>query len=234
MTPTLRTTHGTIHSESGRVRMAALALLTPLTLMCGAAAWAQTAPPVPPTQQSGPTAHGPMAHGPMAHGPRHGGPGMQHGGHRHDGPRGAEHRGHEHRRGGMGGGPLMMLLGPGQDRALELVKATPQQRAEIRRIAGAARDDMRVARQDSRPRREAMLAAWTADKVDAGALEAERARMAAQRDTAGKRMVQATVEIGAVLQPAQRRLLAEHWSRHGSHRRAEVMDLDEHAQAVAD
>jgi Spy/CpxP family protein refolding chaperone len=138
---------------------------------------------------------------------------------------------------GMGGatGPMMMLMGPGQDRAFELVKATPQQRADIRRIAGAARDDLRAARQDGRPRREAMLAAWTADRVDAAALEAERARMAARRDAAGKRMVQATVDIGAVLQADQRRLLADHWSRRGGHRRAEWMELDdEHAQAVAD
>jgi Spy/CpxP family protein refolding chaperone len=131
-------------------------------------------------------------------------------------------------------GPAMMLLGRGQDRALELVKATPAQRADIRRIAGAARDDLRKARQDSRPRREALAAAWTADRIDAAALEAERARMAAQRDAASKRMVQAMVDVGAVLQPEQRRLLAEHWARRGGQRRAEFMDLDEHAQALAD
>ena len=204
-----------------RARLSALALSA---LVCSAA-WAQSAPPAPSAPPSGP----------MAHGPRHGGPGMQPGG-PGPGARGPEHRGHEHRRGGMGmgGGPMMMLLGPGQDRALELVKATPQQRADIRRIAGAARDDLRAARQDARPRREAMLAAWTADKVDASALEAERARMATKRDAAGKRMVQAMVDIGSVLQPEQRRMLAEHWSRRGGHRRAEWMDMDEHAQAVAD
>jgi Spy/CpxP family protein refolding chaperone len=139
------------------------------------------------------------------------------------------------RDGGMGfAGPAMMLLGRGQDRALELVQATPQQRADIRRIAGAARDDLRKARQDSRPRREAWAAAWTADRIDAAALEAERARMAAQRDATGKRMVQAMVDVGAVLQPEQRRLLAEHWARHGGQRRAEFMNLDEHAQALVD
>ena len=79
------------------------------------------------------------------------------------------------------------------------------------------------------------MAAWTADRVDAAALEAERARMAARRDVAGKRMVQAMVDIGAVLQADQRRLLAEHWSRRGGHRRAELMDFDDvHAQALAD
>lgn len=203
-----------------RSRLSALALAA---LLSGAA-WAQSAPAAPPAPAGNPM---------MAQGPRMGGPGMQPGG-----PGRHGHRGGEHGRGGMmgmGGGPMMMLLGRGQDRALELVKATPQQRADIRRIAGAARDDLRAARQEARPRREAMLAAWTADRVDGAALEAERARSAARRDAAGKRMVQAMVDIGAVLQPEQRRMLADHWARRGPHRRADLMEFDdEHAQAVAD
>lgn len=212
-------------STVSRSRVFTLALVT----LMGTTAWAQSASPSAPLP----------AGGAMAQGPRQGGPGMHPFGPGHQGHHGPQgHRGGEHRHGammGMGGGPLMMLLGRGQDRALELVKATPQQRADIRRIAGAARDDLRAARQDGRPRREAMLAAWTAERVDAAALEAERARMAARRDAAGKRMVQAMVDIGAVLQPDQRRLLADHWSRRGPHRRAELMDFDdEHAQAVVD
>lgn len=209
-----------------RARLSALALLA---LLSGAT-WAQMAPTAPPAAPSGPMAQGPRG-GPGMH------PGMQPGMHP-GGPGRHGHREGEARRGGMmglGAGPMMMLMGRGQDRAFELVKATAQQRADIRRIAGAARDDLRAARQEGRPRREAMLAAWTADRVDAAALEAERARMAARRDAAGKRMVQAMVDIGAVLQPEQRRMLADHWSRRGGHRRAELMDLDdEHAQAVAD
>ena len=215
-------------STASRSRVFALALLT----LAGATAWAQSAAPASPMAPV-------PAGGPTAQGLRHGGPGMHPGGPGHQGHQGHHgHRGGEQHHGalmGMGGGPLMMLLGRGQDRALELVKATPQQRADIRRIAGAARDDLRAARQEARPRRGAMLAAWTADRVDAAALEAERARMAARRDAAGKRMVQAMVDIGAVLQPEQRRLLAEHAARRGPHRRAELTDLDvEHAQAVVD
>jgi len=202
----------------------ALCTVSLSALMCGAA-MAQTA-----------------SEGLMAQAPRPAGPGLQaegpggHPGHPAPGRHGPHHGERGHRPGmGMGMGPMMMRLGPGQDRALELVKATPQQRADIRRIAGAARDDLRAARQDGRPRQEAMVAAWTADRVDAAALEAERARMAARRDVAGKRMVQAMVDIGAVLQADQRRLLAEHWSRRGGHRRAELMDFDNvHAQALAD
>ncbi|MFN5700220.1 MAG: Spy/CpxP family protein refolding chaperone [Betaproteobacteria bacterium] len=199
-----------------------VSVLALATLMCGAAL-AQTAP-------GGATPPGPRQAGPGLHGAGPGGPG---------GPGWQGRQGHregERAHGGaMGMGPMMLLLGRGQDRALDLVKATPQQRADIRRIAGAARDDLRAARHDGRPRSEALLAAWTADRVDASALEAERARMAVRRDAAGKRMVQAMVDMGAVLNADQRRLLAEQWSRRGGHRRAEWMELDdEHAQAVAD
>ncbi|MFM8695381.1 MAG: Spy/CpxP family protein refolding chaperone [Betaproteobacteria bacterium] len=192
------------------------------TLMCGAAL-AQT--PAGGAMPPGPRLAGPGLHGAGPGGP--GGPGWQ--------GRLGHREGVRAHGGAMGMGPRLLLLGRGQDRALDLVKATPQQRADIRRIAGAARDDLRAARHDGRPRSEALLAAWTADRVDASALEAERARMAARRDAAGKRMVQAMVDMGAVLQADQRRLLAEQWSRRGGHRRAEWMELDdEHAQAVAD
>lgn len=238
------------HTPRIAVRLSAVALAT----LLGGAAFAQSAPPqavtlpespvVGQVAQVGPGApmvgQGPRMGGPGGPGGQMGpggpgGPGMHRGGARgHEGHHGGP-RGHGMHGGGMGGaGPAMMLLGRGQDRALELVKATPQQRADIRRIAGAARDDLRKARHDSRPRREALAAAWTADRIDAAALEAERARMAAQRDATSKRMVQAMVDMGAVLQPEQRRLLAEHWARRGGQRRAEFMELDEHAQALAD
>jgi hypothetical protein len=74
---------------------------------------------------------------------------------------------------GMGGGPLMMLLGRGQDRALELVKATPQQRADIRRIAGAARDDLRAA---MRARSASKAAASTRSAVQAANIASRRGR----------------------------------------------------------
>lgn len=192
-----------------------------VTTLLGTAAWAQT--PQTPVVPAPPSDAAPA--GPMAHGPRHGAPGLRAGS--------GEHRGPQHR-GPRAGGPMMMLLGPGLDRALDLVQATPQQRSEIRRIAGAARDDLRAARREGQPRREAWMAAWTADRVDVGAMEAERARVALKRDAAGKRMVQAMADIGAVLRPEQRRMLAEQWNRRGGQRRAELMDGDEFAQAAAD
>ena len=137
-------------------------------------------------------------------------------------------------------GPAMLLLGPGLDRALDVANATPAQRADIRRIAGAARDELRAAREQSRRAGsrpdEAWLAAWSAERVDAGAMEAERQRRSAQRDAAAKRVLQAAVEIGQVLQADQRRALAEHWRRmRPEQRRAESgWDLEEHAAAAVD
>ena len=105
---------------------------------------AQASPP--PAGMAAP-GHGPRMAVPGAPG-AHAGPGMQRPG---AGPAGHHGGPGMHRRGMGAAGPVMMLLGPGQDRALELVKATPQQRADIRRIAGAARDDLRKTRQDGRP-----------------------------------------------------------------------------------
>lgn len=207
----------------------------------GAWAWAQTAPvPGAPGAQGAPGAPGERAWGPG--GPHRGGPGMGHG---HAGPGHAApgHAGPGGRHGQrMGGaGPAMMLLGPGLDRALDMVQATPEQRADIRRIAGAARDDLRASRQQvrnaSRAPRDAFLTAWSADQVDGNALELERQRMAAQRDAAAKRVIKAAVDIGQVLRPEQRRQLAEHWRRHAPQRRAEGqpdLDWDLDATAAAD
>ena len=132
----------------------------------------------------------------------------------------------------------MMLLGPGLDRALDIAKATPEQRADIRRIAGAARDDLRAARRaDPARNRDAWLAAWSAEQVDAAALDKQRQEQAARRDATARRMVQAAVDIGKVLKPEQRRALAEHWRQHrppGHHRRAELMDEGDHALPAAD
>ena len=132
----------------------------------------------------------------------------------------------------------MMLLGPGLDRALEITKATPEQRAEIRRLAGAARDDLRAARRtDPAQARAAWMTAWSADQVDAAALEQQRQQQSARREATSRRMVQAAVEIGKVLKPEQRRALVEHWrsQRPAGQRRAELMDDDwEHALLAAD
>lgn len=195
------------------------ALLLALAAGLSSNVWAQSAPPVP--------AAGPGAQAGMPHGP-----GGQRGEHRQHGPRAQGGR--------LMGGPVMMLLGPGLDRALDVAKATPQQRADIRRIAGAARDDLRAAREQMRrggaQPREAWIAAWSAERLDAGALEAERQRQANQREATAKRALQAAVEIGQVLQPEQRRALAEHWRRmRPEQRRAEAgWDLEEHAAAVVD
>lgn len=189
----------------------------------GASAMPGAAPSVAP----------PHARGPMA-GP-HAGPRIHHG------QRGSgNHRPHGHMPGGRGAGPGMMLLGPGLDRALDVASATPEQRAEIRRIAGAARDDLRAARrQDPRPAREAWMAAWSAEQLDASAMDRQRQQEVARREAQSRRMMQAVVDIGKVLKPEQRRALAEHWrvqrgAHHGAHHRAEFPLIGHHAELAAD
>lgn len=197
--------------------------------LTGASTLAQVAPPVPPASPEGVRpGPGPMGH-PGAHGPRGpmGGAGPHRPGH--------ERPGHERRM--HGGGAGMMLLGPGLDRALEVAKASPEQRAEIRKIAGAARDDLRAARRNTDPMqaRAAFMAAWSADQVDAAALERQRQQRSAQQEAVSRRMTQAMVDIGKILRPEQRRALAEHWrAQRPAHRRAELDFDGEHAQSAAD
>lgn len=174
-------------------------------------AFAQDAPAAPGVRGGG---HGAPAAGGMS------GPQGPHGGRGAHGPHGPR-AGHHGPRAGM---PMMMLLGPGLDRALEWVKASPEQRGEIRRIAGAARDDLRnLRRADPAQAREGWMTAWSADQLDAAALERQRQQQAARRDEASRRMLQASIDIGKVLRPEQRRALVEHWRTHRpAHRRADA------------
>ena len=165
------------------------ALKTALTALiasaCVGAPWAQAQAPAQAPAAPPPPAVKP--HGPHGHGQGH-----------------APGQGHR-------GGPLMALLGPELDRALDAAKATPQQRADIRNIAGAARDDLRAARQAQAPNPSAWMNAWTAEQLDLPALEQERQRRLAAHEQRSKRVLQAVADIGAVLSPAQRRAVAEHW-----------------------
>lgn len=178
-----------------------------LVLACALGpAQAQTAPP-PPDQ---PLATGPGHYSghPGAH------PGGTHYGRHPAGPHGGGHLAGPHGGGhptGPHGGLMARWFGPGLDRMLDAVQATPEQRAQIRRIAGAARDELRAQRAAaaSRGDRSAMMAAWSAETIDVAALERQRAQAAERRDLVGRRMLQAMVEIGTVLRPEQRKMLAD-------------------------
>lgn len=129
------------------------------------------------------------------------GPGMGHG------------MGHHGKRGGgdgeMAGG---MMLSP---RMLDAVKATPEQRAQIKQIMDAARRDMSAQRDARRALRDEAQRVFTQPNVDATAAEALRQKMLAQHDQASRRKMQAMVEASRVLSPEQRKQMADMAKRRG-------------------
>ena len=130
------------------------------------------------------------------------GPGMgQHGMGRHGGPGGGE---------GMPG--MGMMLSP---RMLDAVKATPEQRAQLKQIMDAARRDLATQRDARKALRDEAQRVFTQTTVDANAAEALRQKMQAQHDQASKRHMQAMVEASRVLTPDQRKQMADLAKRRG-------------------
>ncbi len=119
-----------------------------------------------------------------------GGPGMH--GDMHGGPHGM--------RGGMGHMP---------ERLLNDVKATPEQRTQIKQIMDAAHKDLQAQREAGRALREEGMRLFTQANVDANAVEALRQKRLAQHDQASKRMTQAMLDASRVLTPEQRQQLAQ-------------------------
>jgi Spy/CpxP family protein refolding chaperone len=124
------------------------------------------------------------------------------------------------RHGGHGGEGAMMGLfgGRGLERMLDSVNATADQRRQIQGIAEAARQEMGDPRQDRMALRQEMMALFAQPTVDARALEALRARMLAQHDSASKRSTQVMLDISRVLTPEQRQGLVERMKQRQEHR----------------
>lgn len=133
-------------------------------------------------------------------GMHHGGPGMPHGMGR-----------------GMGReGEGWMHLSP---RALDLVKATPQQRQQIATIMEGAHKDLQALRESGRGLRDEGMKLFAQPNVDAAAIEALRQKRMAHRDQASRRMTQAMVDASRVLTPEQRQQLADNL-----HKRRQMME----------
>lgn len=124
------------------------------------------------------------------------------------GPRAAFHK-VAHHPGSPGGGHGILQGGPGLDRLLDEVQATPAQRAQIRQIAGAARDDLRQLRQSAPDLRKDTLNVLTQPSIDTGAAEQARQKMLAQHDAMSKRTLTAMLDVAKVLTPEQRAQLGE-------------------------
>lgn len=127
-------------------------------------------------------------------------PAAMHGG-MHHGMHGGMHGG------GFGlGGPMQ---GRGLDRMLDSVNATPEQRTEIKRIADAARADLKGQREQGRALHEQAAQLFTQPTVDANAAEQLRQQMMARHDQASRRMMQAMLDVSRVLTAEQRKQLGD-------------------------
>lgn len=95
------------------------------------------------------------------------------------------------------------------DRMLDSVKATDEQRSQIKQIAQAAAADLKAQREAGKGLREQQARLFTQPTVDAQAVEALRQQMMAQHDQASRRMSQAMLDASRVLTVEQRVQLAE-------------------------
>lgn len=132
--------------------------------------------------------------------------GFQQVAHQPDGPGGKHAHGKHGRHGGGPGG----ILDPRRlDRLLDEVNATDTQRAQIRQISGAARDDLRKLHEGGSDLRGQSLALLTQPKIDTAAAEAVRQQMLAKQDAMSKRTLTAMLDVAKVLTPEQRTQLGE-------------------------
>lgn len=111
--------------------------------------------------------------------------------------------------GGHGGPGMGMMGGRGMERMLDQVNATAEQRAQIKTILQAARNDMQSQQAARKALHEQERAVWTQPTVDARAVETLRQQKLALHDAASKRMTQARLDISRVLTPEQRKLIGE-------------------------
>lgn len=111
--------------------------------------------------------------------------------------------------GGMPPGPGGVL----SDRSLDALGATPEQKARIHDILGAAHDEMRRQREGSGDLHRQLMRLLAAPKLDAEAVEAQRKKLEAQHDQTSKRFTRALIEAGAVLSTEQRQKLSERIAR---------------------
>ena len=108
------------------------------------------------------------------------------------------------------GGRGMGMDGPGHmGRMLDRVGASAEQKAQIKTIMDAARNELKPVQAQMKTLRDQSAAVFTQPAVDANAAEALRLQMQTLHGQVSKRMLQAMVESSRVLTPAQRATMAE-------------------------
>jgi Spy/CpxP family protein refolding chaperone len=117
--------------------------------------------------------------------------------------------------GGHGGGHRSGMGGHFSERLLDDVKATAEQKSQIRQIMDAARKDLSALRDSGRGLRDEAMRLFAQPNVDANAVEALRQKRLAQHDQASRRMSQAMVDASRVLTAEQRQQIAERMQKRG-------------------
>ena len=125
----------------------------------------------------------------------------------------------------MGGNPEKMMAGR-MEHMLDMVDASDAQRAQIKQIMDAAKQELKAQHIGGRELQQQRLALFTAPNIDAAAIEALRQQMSAQHEVASKRMSQAMVDAARVLTPEQRAKIAERMKR--MHARMEAGRAEHH------
>lgn len=123
---------------------------------------------------------------------------------------------HGGRMGGHHGGGGMMMFGGSPERVgrmvdhlLDGLNASDAQRTQIKQIATTAATDLKTQREAGRGLREKGMQLLTAPVIDANAAEVLRRQMLEQHDATSKRVLQAMLDVSAVLTPEQRAKVAE-------------------------
>jgi periplasmic protein CpxP/Spy len=115
--------------------------------------------------------------------------------------------------GGMGGPLTPAQIDDRIDRATKHMAieldASPDQQAKIAGIAKAAVNDLRPLHEKAQAARGQAVALLTAPTVDRSAIERLRAEQIALAETASKRIAQAVADASEVLNPDQRRKVAD-------------------------
>jgi len=112
--------------------------------------------------------------------------------------------------GGRGMGMGMGMDGAGHmGRLLDRVGASAEQKAQIKTLMEAARNDVKPVMAQMKTLREQSAALFTQPAVDANAAEALRQQMQSLQAQASKRMLQAKVDSSRVLTPDQRTRMAD-------------------------
>lgn len=93
-------------------------------------------------------------------------------------------------------------------RLLDDAKVSDAQRTQVQQIVDLAQSDLKALHEEGKGLHEQGLKLWAAPKIDAGAVEKVREQMQVHHDKVSKRLMQAMLDVGNVLTPDQRAVVA--------------------------